>query len=333
MAIVRETLARLLPPGSARWVGLALIAGSYGITGVFFGHVEHYAIMSLGTFLYVHYGVRYVQGDSGMAAPALALSLLLTTHLMAAWLVPSLVLLPWLRGGARAGFGRELGQAILWLGIPNLAVWIVVVLTYYEGSVANLFGELMTGDFSHRTVRGGNSLGGANNEWFLTPATILSWYHVRRTLLLLFLYSPFVFVACPILLVSAPRAAFRRVRESAPARLLLALLVPYLIFMLTWEADLGYTADWDLFSHVTIFAVLLGLVLAPSVPGASWRRFVVLGSLGLSLVTTAALVLETHRAETPTGVARVFHLLGDEIEEPGKPRQTPPEHRRGGRRR
>ena len=37
-----------------------------------------------------------------------------------------------------------------------------------------------------------------------------------------------------------------------------------------------------------------------------------LASLAITLGTSAFLVLETHRADSPTGVARVFELLGDD---------------------
>jgi len=315
LAVARETLKRLLEPGRPRHVGLAAVAASFGITGVFFGHVEHYAIMSLGTFVYVHYAVRYVQGASSISAPALALGLLLTTHLMAAWLVPSLALLPWLRGGGRGRAGPELARAAVVVAVPNLLVWAVVVATYFDGSVSSLLREVTVGDFSDRAVERGNSLGGANNRWFLPPGEVFSWRHWRGTLALLFLYSPFAFVVLPLVASSAPRAFARALRESAPARVLLALLAPYLVFVATWEADLGYARDWDLFSHVTIFAVFLAAVLVPA--GASgWRRLVALGSLALSFVTTGYLVAESHRPDTPTGVVRLLRALGEETQEP-----------------
>jgi hypothetical protein len=245
---------------------------------------------------------------------------------MAAWLVPSLAVLPWLREGPlRREPGLDVVRAALAVGLPNLGMWILVILTYYRGSAANLFADLMTGAFSYGTYQGGNALGGANNQWFLTTSAIISPDHVRRTCVYLFLYSPFAFVAVPALMLTRPRAAGRRIRESSPARLLLALLVPYVVYVFTWEADLGYANDWDLFSHVTIFAVLFGLVLVPSLTGAAWRRLVVIGSLVLSLATTARLVIDTHRSDTPTGMSRVFQLLGDhEADPPTRPPRRRP---------
>jgi hypothetical protein len=361
MALGDALLRRITERKLLRALAFLALASSYGVTGVFLGHVEHYAIMSLGCFAYMLYAVRYLFGKCGILKPALALSLLFATHLMAAWLVPSLMILPWLRDGRRSrevvarssraeirqpralgidqvasasherhGSSRDLLIALVAIALPNVLVWTTVVVTYYEGSLANLFQDIRTGAYSWTHYSVGNALGGGNENGFLAPSQIASWNHLRMTLILFLLYSPFVFFTLPALLLRAPDATRAWLRGDSPGRFFLSLLAPYLVYILTWEADLGYERDWDLFSHVTIFALFFTVSLAAARFERPLVRAVAAIGLAASLALTGTVVLETHRSETVTGVSRVLALFGQDAGAP--PKEELIKRRQGGNR-
>jgi hypothetical protein len=272
----------------------------------------------------MYYAVRYLRGECGILGSALSLSLLLATHLMAAWLVPSLVLLPWLRANARSNealaAGNDLRTALLAVALPNIAVWVTVIVAYYDGSVASLFQDVRNGAYSWEHYSVGNALGGGNESGFLAPSQVASWDHLRLTLILFLLYSPFVFLTLPVLVLRAPIAARAWLRDDRLARFFVSLFVPYLVYVLTWEADLGYERDWDLFSHITIFALFITVSLGGSALGRRFERTIAAIGLAASLTLTGFLVLETHRSETATGISRVLAILGGDVEAPKKQR-------------
>lgn len=300
--------------------GMLALTFSYGVTGVFFGHIECYAIMSLGCFAYIHYALRYLDGEHTIVAPSLAFGLLLTTHLMAAWLLPSLLLLPWLRGAPARS--RDFARSLVVVAVPNLLVWLVVLFGYYDGAPVNFFNDLATGGYSKQHWGVGNSLGG-DGTTFLTLDRIFSLSHARGVGTLLSMYSAFLLPAFVVCASSRPRERFAWLLHSATGRFLLGLWLPYTLFVLTWRADLGYARDWDLFSHWTLFALLpvLGMLSAAKLPGAA-RAALGLGLLA-SVLTTSYLVLESHERRTLSGPVRYFGALEIDASSVRPPAQQP----------
>jgi hypothetical protein len=301
-----------------RLLGVAAFAASFGVVGIFFGHIEHYNIMSLGCFAYFYYAIRYLRQSTSIIAPGLALGLLGTTHLMAAWLFPSLVVLPWLRPAVTSGVRppkrrrlRDLVTAVLAFGIPNIVVWVVILAVYYESSILNLLRDAATGEYSSEVHRfPGNALGGGNTKRFWTLRGILSWSHAREIALLLLIYSPAAWLGGLVTLVASRRADLKRFIKEPVARLALALLVPYGIYVATWEAGLGPAADWDLFSHISIFLLYGALVLFYTrKAGRSLSLWWVI-SVAVSAALTAYLVNQNHKPDTDTGIAVLFRALG-----------------------
>lgn len=203
MVYALATLQRLFRERVAVAFAMLALALSFGVTGVFFGHVEHYSIMSLGCFAYLYYAVQYLHGERSIVAPALALALLLTTHLAALCLVPSLLLLPWLRGGA-VGIG-ELARGAAVLAAPNAGVWLTVLFTYYGGSPSAVLTDFVSGGYTMEHWGIGNSLGGAGTSVFLPLAQIFSREHVRGIAALVLMYSPFLVAALATCLAHQPR--------------------------------------------------------------------------------------------------------------------------------
>jgi hypothetical protein len=313
------TLRLITTDRRLRILGVAAFACSYGVVGIFFGHIEHYSIMSLGCFAYVYYAVRYLKHSISAVAPGLALGLLGTTHLMAAWLVPSLVVLPWLKpAGALEGKAlkkRRRGDLIRVLaafGIPNIAVWTVIIATYYDGSIFNLIRDAQTGVYSSSRHRNpGNPLGGGNRKGFWTLAEILSRGHIRETAYLIFIYSPVAWLGGIVTLIRSSREDLQSFIREPAARFFLTLLIPYIIYMVTWEGGLGPSRDWDLFSHVSIFLIYTVLLLAmtqPRVKRESVRWWV--PALFASALLTGFLIIQTHRPQTATGIAVLMKVLG-----------------------
>jgi len=320
LVIALATLRRLSPDGRSTWLAFVGFGLSYGVVGVFFGHLEHYAIMSLGVFAYIHCAIRYLDGDGSLAAAGLVLGLLLATHLMAAWLVPSLLVLPWLR--VNRGGWAELLPAIGTLAAPNVVAWVVILAFYYAGSVPAIFEDLATGAWSKRHYGVGNALGGGDVKRFLEIGEIFAVPHFRSTAALLLLYSPLALVALPVLCIASSEAR-AQIAGTAVGRFFLSLAIPYTLFVLTWDAGLGPVRDWDLFSHLTIFLLFLTLIGAMAAP----RRIAAIAvGLGLvaSLAVTSVVVAESADPNGRTGVELLLGALGEETE----PQRT----RRSGRR-
>ena len=236
-----------------------------------------------------------------------------------AMMVFSLPLLPWLRG---APAQREIGVAsrekssdltiaAVVFAIPNALVWLVILFQYYGGSFDGLISDVVSGAFTKAHYQIGNSLGGGRDSTIFMPfRDIVSLKHMIGILQLLVIYSPFVCVLLTAALVSEPRNSVQKLIRSADGRFFLSLLLPYLVYIATWEPKLGLARDWDLFSHVTLFAlfVVFHLIMTEQV----WRRSrMVLLGLGVftSLLMTSNLVQKTHDPLTPTGVEDALNWL------------------------
>jgi hypothetical protein len=325
MAYGLAILRLLTPERHLKIFGMAVLTASYGVSGIFFGHVEHYSVMSLGCFAYLYYALRYLRGSSSVAAPGLVLGLLLTTHLMAAWLVPSLMLLPYVRSRAGTkleGGHRDLVRALLVMGLPNLVTWFAILAVYYDGSILALIQDGQTGSYSRQRYGGpGNALGGGNTKLFLEPFEILSLEHLHGMLALFIFYSPFTLLALPACCAHRGRERFRALlRPDGLA--LLSLLLPYTVYAFTWEPGRGYVEDWDLFSHTSIFLVFTVLVLVIARPWSRAFGAVVLSGLLLSAVGTGYTVVESLR-EGPSGVHSVITSMGVSAEKLSSKRRAP----------
>jgi hypothetical protein len=299
-----------------RLAGLAAVVTSFGIVGIFLGHIEHYNLMSLGCFAYLYFGLRYLRGSSSIIVPALVLGLLGTTHLMAAWLFPSLLALPFLGTAARPDRKRrwiDLALALCFFAIPNLIVWAIVIMTYYDGGVSHLWEDVWTGRYSRRVHKqGGNPIGGGNRKLFWTLAEIRSWKHIRDIVFLLVIYSPAVTILGIVALARLRGAQLRDALKAPQLLFFISLLVPYLIYAFTWENGLGVFGDWDLFSHVTIFALFAAISLAVALPDTRTTRAGWIAAIAVSLALTGYLVIKNHHAHKmrDSGVVKIARIVG-----------------------
>jgi len=197
-------------------------------------------------------------------------------------------------------------MSALTLGIPNLIVWIAILLTYYHGSLQGLWGDVWTGSFSRAHYGVGNALGGRAGT--LSALAEPSARHLLSIGALLCVYTPFGVLGGLVLLGGLPWRP--QPRSSPNLRFFLSLLVPYLLFTLLFNPGLGYARDWDLFSHVSIFLILVVIEGGVLRNDGGLRMALVGGGLLLSCLLTAYLVIETAREATPPGVARVLEAVG-----------------------
>ncbi|MEE2665457.1 MAG: hypothetical protein VX681_15175 [Myxococcota bacterium] len=305
--------------------GMLALLGSYGVSGVFFGHLEHYSIMSLGCFAYLYYALRYLRGDASIIGAALVLALTAATHLMAAWLVPSLLALPWIKPQREVAPNsrlRDFAAGVTSFGVPNLLIWAAILTLYYDANVLNLIQDGIDGRFSKRYYGVGNALGGGNDKGFLTLAEIFSGGHWKGMAALLLLYSPIAIAGITTALVRGGRDA-RDALLSPNGRLLLALTIPYSIYAWTWEPGLGYAQDWDLFSHLSIFLVFTMVLLVVELRRDAAVRVATGLGLLLSFALTGYVVAANHEARSPTGVWTVLSSAGVNVERISKIRIGP----------
>jgi hypothetical protein len=252
-------------------------------------------------------------------APALALGLLAMTHLMAAWMFPSLVILPWLKPAedlseqeSKRRRRRDLILGLAVFGIPNIALWAAILALYYDASISNLIHDAATGQYTATEhYMPGNALGGGNRKGFLTLAEILSWSHIKEVGLLVLIYSPAAWFLGVATTVRSSREDLKRFINEPAARFALTLLVPYAVYVATWEAGLGAAQDWDLFSHISaflIYTVLILVFLRGRIEKGLFARWGV--GIALSAILCGYLVIQTHVPQSSTGIAVLMNALG-----------------------
>jgi hypothetical protein len=234
---------------------------------------------------------------------------------MAACLLPSLLLLPWLAPTAvrdeRPTRAAELARAVAAFAVPNLVVWAYILVMHYGSNAWNLYEDMLTGRYSLRRYgQAGNLLGAANQRVFRLPSELGGWSHLRDILFLLFVYSPVAWLLGLCALLRARSAAVQEAVRTPQCRFFLSLLVPYAVFVGTVDPDLGVIVDWDLFSHIAIFALYATVWtgvrnVADRVTRVGWGV-----GLAVSFGLTAFLLVETHRSLDTTGIAQAAAWVG-----------------------
>ncbi len=250
VAILWPTLGHVTPEKSERFLWLLAILASGGFTQLFIGNIEIYAVLMVAftAFLYCAFG--YLRGVKSPTIVAFSFAVLFVTHLSAGWWIPAFLLLPylcWKHGNeGERRWRRDTGLlAILSMGCVLLFVfWL---LQHGYGGDTHAMWEHFWGPQVMQV--------GSDGAMFRTASEIVSANVILTMWNEYFHLSP---IMCGLALYYICRP-FRPAaeRETLFVGLLAGL---YLIYSIVWRPDRKFPQDWDLFSGLTLPAVLFLLL-------------------------------------------------------------------------
>ncbi len=237
-------------------ISLLLLFCSYGYMQIFAGNIEIYALLHLGLSIFLYLVVRYLEDDWSVWVPGIAFGVLFCLHLSVGWWIPAFLLLPYLKYATRKSLPHPIGE---WLRMLTGFTAFVVsfglfVLFYgYQGD-----GMAMWNHFWGDQVMNV----GADGAMFRRIEVFFSF----DVYLAMFNEYSCMFMGGILLLivVLSSRPSWR---DWTPFCRWNALLVGmYAIYSIVWNPDRHFPADWDLFSGITIPAVLLVSQMASRLP-------------------------------------------------------------------
>jgi tetratricopeptide (TPR) repeat protein len=233
---------RLMAKEEDRRFFLLLALLSSGMMLLFFGYVEPYPPFAAAVMAFTFYGIRFGARGTGAVAVVVALAVAMVLHFSAVALLPSVVVLIWMRSG-RVMTRKKHYAFLVAGGVVVLAALSILKHTralsgfFYE-HFAPLLPELPRNRIAYPLLS------------FETPFDSIN--------LLLLVCPAAIFVA----------AAFARPRgERRPAeeRVFLFLATMAIVFVaesLVFNENIGVSRDWDLFAPIAIpLALAASMVL------------------------------------------------------------------------
>jgi hypothetical protein len=209
---------------------LAITAG--GFMQLFFGDVENYTLTAVLVLAYLYLGIAHLRCGAPLVAPSAVLALAITFHLLAGFLIPSLLYL-WWRAMRTHGW-----RATLLPGAVFAAIVGATLAFFHLNNlpISALFYQ------SHALGHGGHIL-----LMLARPSLIYYWQQLNLLALLF-----------PSFLLAIPLLVYRRM-PATPTSVFLGIATVFLLLLqFTWNATLGVYNDWNLFAIPSIpFSLLV----------------------------------------------------------------------------
>ncbi|MEW6238198.1 MAG: hypothetical protein AB1656_22645 [Candidatus Omnitrophota bacterium] len=233
------------------------------------GHTEYYTLFLMTLFYYGYAGVGYLRGRFSMLHASLAFSAALWMHLGILFALPSLLILPWLKGQPR-DFGPLMrGQ------IPTLIAYIVK--RFDSLLKITVLGLSPQSNFVPLVLEPDGAQFYGMFEWGHLADILYAW--IMRS-----------WIFWPAIFWSIAAFGFSSLRQ--PARLfLLAYTLCFTVFTLVWHPNLGMGQDWDLFAIEAAPCLLLLLTYLPVFLDSSfrWTALAVAASASMLIVYSSYL--------------------------------------------
>ncbi|MBE7558130.1 hypothetical protein HS125_03955 [bacterium] len=247
--------------GDWRPAALVFLASGFAILAA--GHTEFYAVVAAAAMGYMLAAERYLAGRGSLLSPALCFSLLVWTHLLGAFVAPSLLWLAW--RGRRTRRDLELGLLGL---LPAVVLFVILRFDPLNLPIVGMnqpdrFVPLLE-------VRPGKFY------------TLFSLGHLHDWLYWQVKTSPLLLPALAVGLLGSWRGLFAR--DGWVAFLWIATACWYL-WTFVWHPDLGIETDWDLFS-VAALPPTLALLDHAEARGWMRRKVLVAALLIVALIPT-----------------------------------------------
>jgi len=283
-----------------RWLVATGLVLSTAAVQLFFGYVENYTIVLTGMVAYVVLAERSLHGRLHAAWPALVLSLSMCFHLLAGWLLPSLVYL-WLVRSRERTVGRSLAE----LGPIGLAVAVPLAATVGACSLASFGPE----QIKHTHLWHLKFIFLLDESYAQNYYPMLSWRHLEAVL------NQLLLVGLPgILALAAVALLPKQLRQGKTngrfTGFLLVCAVFLQLFAATWHSDIGAARDWDLFAVIGLGYALLGAHLMTGRMDASAVRHVGLVIVVIAATLAGSWIAVNHRQRNrPSDPHAAAHLL------------------------
>jgi hypothetical protein len=244
-------LLAVLKPRSRTAYLLLFLSG--GFMQLFFGDVENYTLVSVLILAYILAAQLHIQGRLSIAIPSLLLSLAISFHLLAGWLLPSLAYL-YVRLLKKRHYRQVVFASLAFAGL----ILAVLLFFHFHGlPIATLLTE------SHVSGMGGHYDRYINA---LDPE-----YFTQLGNLVLLLY--------PGTLLLLPAALLAARSPTTFNGFLAACVAGTVAFILVWKAQLGVLQDWNLFAPALI---PLGVFVSNNLGNLGERGVVPAVAFGLS---------------------------------------------------
>lgn len=250
VVLLWQCLGHLCSEEKERFLWLLTALASCGFTQLFIGNIEIYAVLMVAFTLFLFVALRYLHGVCRPVWVGLTFALLFVTHLSAGWWIPAFLLLPWIRRFKLGGSARSVLNETAVLAVSSavpVMLFVLWLLWYgYGGDPAAMWDHFWGPEVM---------LVGADGAMFRTASEILSRRFLLTMLNEYFYLSP---VACSLLLFLVCRP-FRPSLDRET--MLIALLAgPCFVYSIVWRPDRKFPQDWDIFSGLTVPALLFLLL-------------------------------------------------------------------------
>jgi len=241
---------------------------SGGFMQLFFGDVENYSLVSVVILLYFLLAYLFVKGKVKIIAPSMMLSLAMCFHLLAGWLLPSLVYL-WIISARR----KEYSQLMIGLASYVLVFLLTLLFLHFHGlPIRSLYYR------SHAFGHGGHIL-----EMLTRPSLEYYWQLINL-----------LFLMFPALLMFIPLLTFKRI-DASPFNVFMILSTLFMLaFMFTWNAMLGVYNDWNLFAPCAIPLSILWWYNFVRISNLKYKTGICLGIFSTSMLHSYSWIISNH---------------------------------------
>ncbi|MBD3266498.1 hypothetical protein GF373_07490 [bacterium] len=216
--------------------GLAwlLLIASGGFSILLFGHIEVYPLLVAGLVPVFYYASRYLEEKNGIVIVAIAYAIAFLLHLSAAWLLPAMLVLPWIK---QKPAWKEIGKFAAVFGGVQLVFWGWLLIAYYHADLPAMLARL------HETF-----FVGPDQAMFLPYFAVVHPAHFADLL------NDLLYITAPGMILLPFTLWYVRWHAKRDDLFWGLAAGGYFLYILLWNPDRGFPEDWDLFSP---FALIL----------------------------------------------------------------------------
>jgi len=206
---------------------------SGGYMQIFFGDVENYTLTVTLIMAYFIASALYIKGWWNIIVPSVILAAALTFHLLAGFLIPSIIVLyyiAWRRGQKRS----VVTAAGMFCAIVGLTL---LFFHFHDLPIRNLWYH------SHAFGHGGNI------RPRLVDPTPGYYFQILNL----------AFLLVPVWIILIPQLIFKRVRLDEMNIHLIVAAIFMGLFFIGWKATLGVYSDWNMYAAAALPVTFLVL--------------------------------------------------------------------------
>lgn len=253
---------RLFPQFPLPFFLLMLVSG---YMQMFFGDVENYTLTGVMILAYYVASLLYLEGRQPLMLPSAVLALAITFHLLAGFLLPSLMYLYLLELKKKRFSQIALGFVV------SLAV-VAFTILYHQLSFDQMYRDSWAGQATWN-----------KNMW-----EFLAWdrYHWQQYNLLALMF--------PAHLLLLPLLVYKRIKLDRINVHLLLAVGGMMIFLFNYKGLLGAYNDWNLYANAAVPLAIFVWRNALMIPDLRYKTEILFGFGGLSALHSLSWIISNH---------------------------------------